>query len=72
MRFDRALLCRGAIDYMNMLNGGAAQEVQLTAPAKKWQPPGGYDPKSRSASAGGWGLADDDILRYFISLTLFI
>ena len=36
---------------MNMLNGGAAQEVQLTAPAKKWQPPGGYDPKSRSASA---------------------
>ena len=50
-RFDRALLCRGAIDYMNMLNGGAAQEVQLTAPTKRWQPPGGYDPKSRSASA---------------------
>jgi hypothetical protein len=57
---------------MNMLNGGAAQEVQLTAPAKKWQPPGGYDPKSRSASAGGWGLADDDILRYIIYLILFM
>jgi hypothetical protein len=28
VRFDRALLSRGAIDYMNMLNGGAAPEQQ--------------------------------------------
>ena len=47
------------------------EEVSATVRAsaeRKWQPPGGYDPKSRSASAGGWGLADDDILRYIIYL----